>query len=172
MGKEWIKIKETGQLYLEKILVSLDIPILFICADFENRKYLCLNIDEETGETVVAETDNKNLIAMLENKITMESAFREGVNHTIIVATYDSENEKIVSRTEDAREIAGDFLPEKGAFLELPEKMVADYISFLKRQLMPIVVEEFCEGKTVIVQIQKECDYFTIKNEKITDCKK
>lgn len=54
MGKKWIKIKETGQLYLEKIIVSFDIPILFVCNDFENRKYLCLNVDEETGCTVIA----------------------------------------------------------------------------------------------------------------------
>ena len=76
MGKEWIKTKETGQLYLEKIIVSFDIPILFVCNDFENRKYLCLNIDEETGTTVIAETDNRTLISMLNNQVTMENVFR------------------------------------------------------------------------------------------------
>lgn len=75
MGREWIKIKETGQLFLEKILVSFDVPILFVCADYENRKYLCLNIDDETGESVIVATDNKRLIAMLKNEITMDPYF-------------------------------------------------------------------------------------------------
>lgn len=35
MGKEWIKLKETGQLFLEKVLVSFNIPILFVCVDYE-----------------------------------------------------------------------------------------------------------------------------------------
>ena len=37
MGKEWVKLEKIGQLYLEKILVSFDVPILFVCSDFEKR---------------------------------------------------------------------------------------------------------------------------------------
>ena len=64
MGKEWIKLKEIGQLYLEKILVAFDVPILFVCTDYAKRRYLCLNIDNETGETAIAEVSNKQLIQM------------------------------------------------------------------------------------------------------------
>lgn len=37
MQKEWINIKETGQLYLENILVSLNIPILFVCHNSKDK---------------------------------------------------------------------------------------------------------------------------------------
>ncbi len=30
--KKWINVEEIGQLYLEKILVTFDIPILFVCS--------------------------------------------------------------------------------------------------------------------------------------------
>ena len=40
MEKKWLNLGETGQLYLEQILVTFDIPILFVCNGFENRKYL------------------------------------------------------------------------------------------------------------------------------------
>ena len=80
MGKEWIRIKEVGQLFLEKILVSFDIPILFVCVDYENRKYLCLNIDDESGKSVIVATDNKYLISMLTNKISMDSVFRNSID--------------------------------------------------------------------------------------------
>ena len=102
MGKEWIKIKETGQLYLEKVIVSFDIPILFVCNDFENRKYLCLNIDDEIGTTIIAETDNKMLLNMLQDKVTMEYVFRNALNDRIMVAEYDSINKKIISKVENA----------------------------------------------------------------------
>ena len=64
MEKKWLNLGETGQLYLEHIL--------FVCNGFENRKYSCLNVDEEVGTTVIAETDNETLLAMLQNKLTME----------------------------------------------------------------------------------------------------
>lgn len=69
MQKEWINIKETGQLYLEKILVSLNIPILFVCHNSKEKKYLCLNINDETGETIIALTNNSFLIDMLQKKL-------------------------------------------------------------------------------------------------------
>lgn len=116
MGKEWIKAKETGPLFLERVLVCFDIPILFVCNDFENRKYLCLNIDDEIGTTIIAETDNKMLINMLQDKVTIEYVFRNALNDRIMVAEYDSINQKIITRVENAKEISGDLLPEKEAF--------------------------------------------------------
>ena len=69
MQKEWINIKETGQLYLEKILVSLNIPILFVCHNSKDKKYLCLNINDETGETIIDFYcyENEEIISKKEN---------------------------------------------------------------------------------------------------------
>lgn len=133
MGIEWIKIKEIGQLYLEKVIVSFDIPILFVCNDFENRKYLCLNIDDEIDTTIIAETDNKMLLNMLQDKVTMEYVFRNALNDRIMVVEYDSINQKIITRVENAKEISGDLLPEKEVFLDLSNKMILEYISFLDK---------------------------------------
>lgn len=147
MGKEWIKIKEIGQLYLEKVIVSFDIPVLFVCNDFENRKYLCLNVDEETGCTVIAETDNVTLISMLKNKVTMESVFRNSSENKLIIAEYDYEKNEIVSNVLDAKKVDGNILPKKGAFLEIFNEVISKYISFLSKQLINVEVEAFCEKK-------------------------
>ena len=171
MGKEWIKMKETGQLYLEKIIVSFDIPILFVCKDFENRKYLCLNINEETGTTVIAETDNKTLVSMLENQITMESVFRNSVGNKIIIAEYDYEKKEVITTVQDAKEVDSDLLPEKGAFLELSCKMITEYISFLSKQLIKVEVQEFCEKRTITVKQIKFHMYFSPKNENVINYK-
>lgn len=167
MGKEWIKTKETGQLYLEKIIVSFDIPILFVCNDFENRKYLCLNIDEEAGTTVIAETDNRTLISMLNNQVTMENVFRNSLGNKIIIAEYDCKKNEIVSTVQDAKKIDSDLLPEKGAFLELSNKVISEYILFLSKQLIKVEVEEFFENGTITVKQSQFQKYFSSSNEEV-----
>ena len=165
MGKKWIKIKETGQLYLEKIIVSFDIPILFVCNDFENRKYLCLNVDEETGCT---ETDNRTLISMLKNQITMESVFRNSSENKIIIAEYNCEKNEIVSIAQEAKKIDANLLPEKEAFLELSNEVISEYLLFLKKQLISVEVEDFCEKKTITVKQIKFNKYFSLNSENVT----
>lgn len=179
MGKKWIKIKEAGQLYLEKVIVSFDIPILFVCNDFENRKYLCLNIDEEAGTTVIAETDNRTLISMLRDQVTMESVFRNSSEDKIIIAEYNYEDEEVVTTVKNAKEIDDNLLPEKGAFLELSNEILSEYISFLSKQLISIEVEEFCEQEiSAVGQIEfhmyfsdKDEDIIKLKNIKLEDAK-
>lgn len=145
MGKEWIKVKEIGQLYLERILVSFDMPILFVCVDYENRKYLCLNIYDENVKSVIVETDINQLIAMLKNRVTMESVFRRTVGGNIVVAEYNSKKQEVVSHVESANEISEDMLPKKNEYFEIENKMIDEYIILLQRQLMKIVIEAFSE---------------------------
>lgn len=168
MGKKWIRIKEIGQLYLEKVIVSFDIPILFVCNDFENRKYLCLNINDELGTTVLAETDNKSLIGMLKNEVTMESVFRGAIGNRVIIAEYD--NGEIVTRTESAKNISEDVLPEKGAFLDFSDEAITNYISFLNKQVIKVEIEDFFARETITVQVIKNCVYFAAQNETIVSC--
>ena len=134
MGKEWIRLKETGQLFLEKVLVSFDIPILFVCVDYENRKYLCLNIDEESGMSVIVATDNKHLLDMLRNEITMDSVFRNSIDRKAIVAEYNFEKGEIVSHTEDSWAISAEMLPKENEYFEYTNKVIEEYISSLERQ--------------------------------------
>ena len=126
MKREWIKVKGLGQLYLEKILLSFDIPILFVCTDFENRRYLCLNIDDDVPQAVIAEIDIKTLIGMLKDEITMEMAFRGSINGKIVVATYDSSSKQINTSIIASQMVSEDFLPEKGAFFEIENKKITD----------------------------------------------
>ena len=87
--KKWINVEEIGQLYLEKILVTFDIPILFVCSNGKNKKYLCLNIGDEDGTTVIAEISKATLSAMQQNKIPMEAVYRQAIGKKLIIAKYD-----------------------------------------------------------------------------------
>lgn len=172
MNKEWISTKETGQLYLERILVIFDVPILFVCRDFENRKYLCLNIDIETGMTIIAETNIKNLVSMLQNKMPMEKVFRNAENKEIIIAEYNIDTKTIISKTENSKDISEDFLPEKGAFLNIPNEKVTDYILFLNKQIPKVKLINYEKGiDKQKIKCQKQTSvYFVPKYEEVFVC--
>ena len=106
--KKWINVEEIGQLYLEKILVTFDIPILFVCSNGKNKKYLCLNI---------AEISKATLSAMQQNKIPMEAVYRQAIGKKLIIAKYDENSKKIISEVENSETVAANFLPQKGKFL-------------------------------------------------------
>ena len=164
MGREWIKIKQVGQLFLEKVLVTFDIPILFVCVDYENRKYLCLNIDDESGKSVIVATDNKHLLSMLRNEVSMESVFRNAIDEKVIVAEYDYETEEIISYTENSKMISRDMLPKENEYFELTNKMLEEYIIYLEKQLVRVQIESFSEKKSFIISKCRMSSNFVVRD--------
>lgn len=172
MGKEWIKLKETGQLFLEKVLVSFNIPILFVCVDYEKNKYLCLNIDEETGESVIIATDNEHLLKMLKNEVTMESVFRDANDQKVIIAKYDFEEQKIISHIENSKAISKDMLPKQNEYFEFTNETIKEYISYLEKQIIKIQIETFSDKTSIVIQKNVPVPKFTIKDLMNLTCKK
>lgn len=172
MGKEWIKLKETGQLFLEKVLVSFNIPILFVCVDYEKNKYLCLNIDEETGESVVIATDNEHLLKMLKNEVTMESVFRDANDQKVIIAKYDFEEQKIVSHIENSKAVSKDMLPKQNEYFEFTNEAIKDYISYLEKQFIKIQMETFSDKASIVIHKNVPIPKFTIEDLMKLTCEK
>lgn len=164
MGKEWIKLKETGQLFLEKVLVSFNIPILFVCVDYEKNKYLCLNIDEETGESVIVATDNEHLLKMLKNEVTMESVFRDANDQKVIIAKYDFEEQKIVSHIENSKAVSKDMLPKQNEYFEFTNEAIKEYISYLEKQIIKIQMETFSDKASIVIHKNVPAPKFTIED--------
>lgn len=82
-----------------------------------NKKYLCLNIGDEDGTTVIAEISKATLSAMQQNKIPMEAVYRQAIGKKLIIAKYDENSKKIISEVENSETVAANFLPQKGKFL-------------------------------------------------------
>lgn len=114
---KWIYTKRTGQLYMKKTLLTFDIPVLFLCTDEQEHLFLCLNIDIDTGLTVIAETSKQMLEDMEQCRIPMETVFREAEEERLILIRYDKVEKKIEHKIENAKEIPEDMLPERDAFL-------------------------------------------------------
>lgn len=81
------------------------------------KKYLCLNIDDEDGTTVIAEISEATLSAMQQNKIPMEAVYRQAIGKKLIIAKYDGNSKKIISEVENSETVAANFLSQKGKFL-------------------------------------------------------
>lgn len=170
MGKEWIELKETGQLCLEKILVTFDLPILFVCVDLQNRKYLCLNVDDNNMKYVIAEVESQQLIDMLSNVIPMEAVFRNSVNGKLLIAEYDVEKGVINSKTMAAKEISSDLLPQYGALFELSNKEIDDYIDSLNKQKIKVEVERYFEKKKVRIENCSNALCFVAAEMRVVGC--
>lgn len=161
MGKEWITTKEWGQLYLEIALVSFDIPILFVCLNSEKKRFLCLNVGENNDKYVICEVNNNQLLDMLTNSLPMEDVFRSCIRNRILIAEYDYDTEEIKTNLINSFEISGDLLPKKGAYFELSNKKIMDYIDLLRSQSVKVEVEQCFDTKICVVPLCENHSYFS-----------
>lgn len=170
MGREWIELKETGKLYLEKILVTFDVPILFVCVDYENRKYLCLNVDDQDMKYVIAETDAGQLVDMLTNIIPMETVFRNSAKGQLIIAEYNAVEDVIISQVIAANIVSSALLPQSGAMFELSDNIIKDYIEHLRRQIIKVEIECFSDEQKILLNNCPNALYFEVDELKVVEC--
>ncbi|MBR3267910.1 MAG: hypothetical protein IKI58_04170 [Oscillospiraceae bacterium] len=121
-------------LYIEQILAEIDYPILYVCIDDNNQRYLTMCVDPMDGYYLVAETDIETIILMLEDKITMKDAFRR--THPIweVYSVDEDPHHDEVSQIKFA-DLSDDNLPDSGAFFHLKENEdeLIHYLEKLKR---------------------------------------
>lgn len=129
--KKWIKLNEIGQLYIEIILVTFDVPLLFVCMDERKNRYLTLCIDEEEGLYLVSESESCLLLQMLRHQIPMDEAFRKADKSLYV--EYDFSQQVFQVSYMNSENLTSDMLPDQGAYFELHNRKTEEYI--LKLQL-------------------------------------
>lgn len=142
-GKKWIEIKELGQLYIEKILLALDVPIFFVCTDCEANSYLCLCIDVEIGQYVIAEVKHEQLLKLLCNEVPMETVFRNCKNRVVYITEYNFNDNCMMSNIVDVTDLSEDLLPDKGEYFEVNNEEIDEYITYLKSKYVKITAEDY-----------------------------
>ena len=146
---KYIELEQIGTLYIEKTILSFDVPVLFVCRDMDKVPYFCMNIDSETGRTVIAKTSNGAILDMLKNKVTIESVFRNTEDGRLVIAEYDTENCNIISHIEVAKEVSEDILPTKRAFSNIQMRisrsifLTWDYCNNSKDTAIKIIAVSF-----------------------------
>lgn len=134
MGEKWIEIIDYGILYREIDLVTFDVPLLFVCLDKKKCRKLVLCIDEEQGEYIIANVNAKLLLNLLKNENTMEQVFRDSDEGTMLYVYYDFECSAFRLKSMPVDEVSANMLPDSGAFFELNNRKISEYIDVLENE--------------------------------------
>ena len=104
-------------LYNDVKLIDLDVPVLFVCIDESQNRYLVLCVDPDDCYYLVVPITSHKLIQMLNGQITMRNPFETSdVIYSIITAP-DYINDDITEKS--PKEIDDEDLPRDGAYFNL-----------------------------------------------------
>jgi hypothetical protein len=117
-----------GKLEIEEEFIVVDEPVLFAAVSEDNKRYLVMAYDSAMCEFILVRISNKDLIDMLQNKITMEQTFRK--QNEIIETHYEDGHIKCYKY--NSSKFSGDKLPRKGEYYELEYQYINDYIAKLE----------------------------------------
>lgn len=137
MGRKWIELEGIGKLEIEVVLVTFDVPVLFICQNEKEQRYLTMCVDEDEGIYTLVQTEKSFILQMLENKMTMEHVFRIAKNGKIFLTNYDFKNCVFGVTAHNAADFDKEYLPKEGEYFELcNDKILAYKEKLLKEDLM------------------------------------
>ena len=155
----WDEIRGIGKLYVEEELVVGIEPVLLVCIDDKNNRYLVMTYDSYNGIYIYRKIESDELLDMLENRNTMERTFRLGKR---IYKTFIEENSNILGVEEyDSQTFSGSMLPDVGEYYEIHSEYIQKYIDKLRGcKINQQEFEKFdCEIIVTTVKIGKDIDY-------------
>lgn len=116
------------KLYNEIILINVDIPLLFVCIDDEENRFLVLCSDEENGEYLISQLSDNVLLEMLNQEKSMRNTLLSGKKFYKVISEIDGAD-KVIEQTFD--EFNKELYSDDGCFLiDSPE--INKYKSKLK----------------------------------------
>lgn len=119
--KEFVKTKDKGQLYIDKVLFESNIPILFVCKNKEEELFLCVCCQSNTSgrKWLISSVDEETIIHLLSDEISIRDALLKDESYRLSVICNDSGT----SMGYDASDWQEDskYLPKKGAYMEADE---------------------------------------------------
>lgn len=133
----WIQADEFGTLNLEKVLITFDVPELFVCKNERGERYIALYLDEDTNVYLLAKINSHSLVQMLTGKIPMDQVFRNTPDGN---AYYISccDGKKFSIKKVRSSEVPDCDLPEADALFTLQNEKINNYINLLKDQSCPV----------------------------------
>lgn len=147
-------VLEIGDLYLEKVLFEYDNePIVFTCKDSNNYRYLCVCDDIiDSHSWIVTKISNKVLIDVIQNRISVLSAFETSGNKIIII-DYDFESDDYYYQALDFDDIDADELPSRNQYLNKID-CFNEYVSSLKKENADYVYNLDSEVKNLNITVK------------------
>ena len=129
MNEVSFKIDER-YLYTDEELIEFNIPIFFICQDKNNQKYAVLCVDSEQLIYIVGKVEIKEILLMLNSRITLREFFMNISEKWRILAGEDYMSDEL----ERIEELCEEELPVEGAYFELSNSKIENYKKRLNKE--------------------------------------
>ena len=117
------------EIYKELDLLVFDIPILFVCKDDDNNRYLALCLDIDDAEYYLISITNHELKQMITGKMEIRECFINCKNFYFIRSgkTVDCDEVTLLS----ADDLSDDELPDKGALFTIHNDEIDSFVNGL-----------------------------------------
>ncbi len=111
--KKWISVDSIGDISIEKELLYMDYPVLFVARSGEDI-FLVENIDNEEGIFLASKTTYRKILDLLTGKNDIRSSMLDSDRIRYIL--YDSQKDEYCQREVSAESIPDEDLPDRGTF--------------------------------------------------------
>lgn len=162
-------VPNIGDLFINKVLLEYESePIIFVCKDSYNNFFLCICDDfiDVKRSWIAVKIPVEDLLDIINDKITLLSAFKKSENKTIIIdyfpdkKSYDYRLMDFSDIDENELPCEDQYLDEKGNFYE--------YIDYLKSYIFLYDIQydsDYLDTILINVSETNQEDYFYIGKE-------
>lgn len=110
----WDTIEGIGDLFVENVLVYGNEPVLFVCVDDDQKKYLFMAYNSYESRYVFVKIDEEALSDMLQGRHSIEQTFR---NAGRICYSHEDAEGNLVYDVYDSLQFDAEKLPKVGMML-------------------------------------------------------
>ena len=128
--KKFIKIDKYGQLYIDKILFETYFPIIFTCLNDRKEIFICVccQNNEKGCKWLLGKTTGKNIVLMLQDRITIRQLLLEFSTEKISV-DFANDEYKVSFENSDWNEDSI-YLPKKDSYMYAEDGEFEDEIKY------------------------------------------
>lgn len=123
----WTAVPELGQLYVEKVLVTFDVPELFVCRDGEGKRYLAVFEDDGDYQYLLAEVSCALLHKMLRQELPIDQVFRRGLHRRAYRLKSTGPEGALQAEAVGAEALRPEELPDAGTLFSLHSRELDAY---------------------------------------------
>lgn len=162
-------VPNVGDLFINKVLLEYELePVIFVCKDSYNNFFLCICDDfiDTKRSWIAVKISVEDLLDIINNKITLLSAFKKSEDKTIIIDYYPNKktyNYCMVNFSDiDEAE-----LPCEDQYLDEKETFI-DYIDYLKSHIILYDIQydsDYLDTIFINVNEHNQDDNFSIGKE-------
>lgn len=131
--RKWANLTNTGELCIEKVLIELGFPLLFVCVDKRSRRYLVMCIDDENLEYLFVHVKKSELAQFLSTGRGLKKIFIKKGKKIRRVTLTESLDDLIVERSK----IDENMLPRKNVKYDFSDNDIVEYLRKLKLNISP-----------------------------------